>query len=150
VIAAALLVTLRVVHVATPIVFPSTRLGPIDVENLDDVRRLTGFVPAVPAYRPALLGDRPVNITVTLSPRPAFAIIWRAGGQYLSVTQRQGGSRPALSPLSVPLADVPDSAWWMDGESSHLVLQRGGFWIELETSLPRSELKRFADTLGPY
>ena len=85
-----------------------------------------------------------------LSPRPAFAIVWRAGGQYLSVTQRRGGARPALSPVSMPFFDIPDSAWWMDGASLHLVLQRGEFWIELDTSLPRSELKRFADTLGRY
>ena len=150
VIALTVMILLRVVHVSTPLAFPSTRLGPIVVASVDDARRLTGFEPAVPAYRPALLGDRPASMTVLLSPRPVFAIAWRASGEYLSVTQRRGGPRPEVPPVSAPLADVPDSAWWMDGANSHLVLQRGEFWIELETSLPRSELKRFADTLGRY
>jgi hypothetical protein len=38
----------------------------------------------------------------------------------------------------------------MEGSRSHLVLARGEFWIELETSLPPPELRRFADTLTPY
>lgn len=144
------LLGLRLLHFATPAVFPATRLGPIDVASLDDVRRLAGFVPVVPAYRPASLGVRPASITVLLSPRPTFVIVWRERDAFLSVTQRQGGARPALSPLSVPLRDVADSAWWVEGARSHLVLARGGFWIEIETSLPPGELRRFADTLAPY
>lgn len=144
------LAVLRLVHVAVPAIFPSTRLGPIDVKGVGDVQRLVGFAPLVPAYRPATLGDRPERISVILSPRPTFVIVWRAGDQFLSVTQRQGGSRPALSPVSEPLLDVPDSAWWMDNGRAHLVLERGAFWIEIETSLSTGELRRFADTLSPY
>lgn len=149
-ITAAVLLGLRLLHLATPVVFPSTRLGPIEVASLDEVRRLVGFVPMVPAYRPATLGDRPVGITVVLSPRPTFQITWRSGDQFLIVTQRQGGARPAESPVSKPLLDVPNSAWWMEGAQAHLVLERGAFWIEIETSLSISELKRFADTLSPF
>jgi len=31
-----------------------------------------------------------------------------------------------------------------------LVLKRNQFWIELDTSLPARELRRFADTLTAY
>ena len=144
------MLALRLLHVATPVMFPATRLGPIEVASLDEVRHLVGFAPMVPAYRPATLGDRPASITVLLSPRPTFTIVWREHDQFLSVTQRQGGAQPALSPVSVPLRDVADSAWWSEGARSHLVLARGGFWIEIDTSLPPGELRRFADTLAPY
>jgi hypothetical protein len=140
---------LRLMHVAAPVVFPSTRLGPIDVAKLDDVRALVGFAPMVPAYRPAVLGDRPASISVLLSPRPTFAISWRAGDQFLLVTQRQGGPRPDQSPVSEPFGDVPNSAWWTQGARRHLVLERGEFWIEIETNLSPGELRRFADTLAP-
>ena len=149
-ITAAVLLVLRFVHLAVPVIFPSARLGAIEVTSLEDVRRLAGFAPMVPAYRPAILGDRPERITVTLSPRPTFVIVWRAGDQFLSVTQRQGGARPSLSPVSEPLRDVPDSAWWMDRGHAHLVLERGGFWIEIDTSLSTGELRRFADTLSSF
>lgn len=149
-ITATVLLALRLVHIAVPVIFPSTRIGPIAVAGLGDVQRLVGFAPLVPAYRPATLGDRPESITVILSPLPTFVIVWRAGDQFLSVTQRQGGARPVLSPVSEPLLDVPDSAWWMDRGHAHLVLERGGFWIEIETSLSTGELRRFADTLSPF
>jgi len=87
---------------------------------------------------------------VWLSPRPTFGVVWREGEQYLSVTQRQGGPKPGHPPLSQPLTGVADSTWWMEGSRSHLILARGGFWIELETSLPPMELRRFADTLTQY
>jgi hypothetical protein len=149
-IAVIVLSALRVMHLAAPIVFPSTRLGPIEVASLDDVRRLVGFAPMVPAYRPATLGDQPVRVTVVLSPRPTFMIVWQQGDQFLSVTERQGGARPSASLVSKPLLDVAGSEWWMDRDRCHLVLERGAFWIEIETSLPPSELRRFADTLAPY
>jgi len=149
-ITVAVLLGLRLLHLATPVVFPTTRLGPIDVTSFDDARRLVGFAPMVPAYRPATLGDRPVSMTVSLSPRPTFQISWRAADQFLIVTQRQGGSRPAESPVSEPLLDVPNSAWWMDHGQAHLVLERGDFWIEIQTSLSTGELRRFADTLSQF
>lgn len=141
---------LRLVHLTVPLIFPSTRLGPIAVSDLGDVRRLAGFAPLLPAYRPATLGLRPTSMTVILSPRPTFSVTWQDGGEFLTVTQYQGGARPAQSPVSAPLTDVPDSEWWMDGERCHLVLERGAFWVEIQTSLARSELKRFADTLSPF
>lgn len=149
-IAVVVLLGLRLLHFSIPLVFPDTRQGPIAIASLDDVRRLVGFAPLVPAYRPAMLGDQPASMSVLLSPRPTFSIAWRAGGQYLSVTQRQGGPMPEHPPLNQPLVDVADSTWWMDAAGCHLILARGGFWIVIDTSLPPNELRRFADTLAPY
>ncbi len=146
----AVLLGLRFLHLATPVVFPATRLGPIEVAGLGEVQRLVGFAPLVPAYRPATLGDRPASITVLLSPRPTFTVVWRVGDQFLLVRQQQGGSRPSESPVSEALRDVPNSAWWMVDDRCHLVLERGAFWIEIETSLSPGELRRFADTLSPF
>lgn len=143
-------VALRALHLSVPLVFPGTRLGPLTVTRLEDVRRQVGFAPLVPAYRPATLGDQPSSMTVWLSPTPTFEIVWRSGEHDLSLTQRQGGPKPPHPPLGQPLTDVADSTWWMSGGRSHLILSRGGFWIELDTSLPSRELKRFADTLTPY
>jgi hypothetical protein len=140
---------LRLVHTALPMAFPETRQGPIRVERLDDVRRMAGFTPLIPAYRPATLGAGPASMQVWLSPSPAFEVVWQQGDQYLSVTQRRGGPKPAYPPLADALTGVPDSTWWMEGSRCHLILARGDFWIEIETSLPVGELRRFADTLAP-
>jgi hypothetical protein len=149
-VAAAVLMGLRLLHLSVPIVFPQTRQGPIAITSLDEVRRQVGFAPIIPAYRPATLGSQPASMSVQLGPTPTFAIVWREGDQYLSVTQRQGGSKPGHPPFAGPLAGVTDSTWWMEGSRSRLIVARGGFWMELETSLPERELRRFADTLAPY
>jgi hypothetical protein len=139
---------LRGVHLLIPTVFPSTRLAPVTVTGFDDVRRLTGFAPVLPAYRPATLGAAPAFMRVAFSPRPTLAIRWSAGEHFLDVTEWQGGREPERPPLSQPLRDVADSFWWTDGPVSHLVVSREGLWIHLVTSLPESELRRFADTLA--
>ena len=141
---------LRVVHVSIPMVFPQTRQGPVEVGSLAEVRRLAGFSPLLPAYRPALLGEQAASMTFSYHPQPAFVIVWRAGDQYLAVTQQRGGPKPDHPPLAQPLDAVPDSTWWTDGGQSRVILARGGFWILIETSLPSRELVRFADTLTPY
>ncbi len=147
-ITAGLLLALRLLHVGVPLLVPGTRPGPFALARLEDVRPRVGFAPLVPAYRPASLGDRPATLTVSLSPRPTFVIVWR-GERYLSLTQRQGGGEPSQPPTSQPLPEVADSAWWRDGAVNHLVLRRGEFWIEVETDLPPRDLKRIADTLTP-
>jgi len=147
-IAAGVLVALRLTHYALPVVFPETRQGPIAVADLEEARRLVGFDPLVPAYRPEQLGVRPSEMTVTLSPYPAFAIAWRNAGHFLSVTQQRGGPRPLQPPLARPLDNLPDSAWWMEDTHAHLALSRDGFWIHIVTNLPSRELRRFADTLS--
>lgn len=150
VITVLVLTVLRGLHLGVPLIFPDTRQGPIVVADLDEARRRLGFAPVLPSYRPAFLGAAPEKMTVTLSPRTMFAIVWRAGDQYLEVSQRRGGPMPDHPPLSQPLLDVPGSLWWMGGGRAHLVLPRGEFWISIETTLPPRDLKRFADTLTEY
>lgn len=149
-IAAGVLGALRLAHVTIPAVFPETRQGPIAVADLNEAGRRAGFAPLVPAYRPEELGERPSEMTVTLSPYPTFAIAWKSDGRFLSVTQQRGGPRPAQPPLARPLDDLADSAWWMEGGRAHLVLPRDGFWIHVVTSLPPRDLRRIADTLTAY
>lgn len=150
VITAGVFLALRGLHVAAPLIFPGTRQGAIIVTRLEDVQRQVGFAPLLPAYRPAVLGDQAPRMTIRLSPTPAFRILWRGPEHDLSVSQRRGGPSPVIAPLARPLEGVPNSTWWVAGSRSHLVLQRDGFWIEMETSLPPRELRRFADTLTAY
>lgn len=147
VIAAVVFGGLRLVHVTVPTVFPETRQGPMPVSDLEDVRRRVGFAPMLPAYRPAALGERPTSAVITFGPWPTFAIVWQTGDQYLAVTQRRGGPMPEHPPLARPFEDVPGSLWWADASRRHLILERGEFWIQIETSLPTRDLRRFADTL---
>jgi hypothetical protein len=146
-IAAGVLLVLRLLHVGAPILFPGTRQGPIAVASLDEARERLGFAAIVPAYHPASLGDRPTSISVLLSPVPTVMIVWRQGTESLSLVQRRGGDKPPSPPLAQALADVPDSTWWMAGSQNHLIVWRVGYWIELTTTLPARDLKRFADTL---
>jgi hypothetical protein len=146
-IAAAVLLGLRALHLSLPVLFPATRQGPLAVRDLDEARRRVGFGPIVPAYHPSALGDRPTSISVLLSPEPTVIVVWRQGSEYLSVTQKRGGAKPDHPPLAVPLVDVADSTWWTAGAQNHLIVWRVGFWIEIATSLPARDLKRLADTL---
>jgi hypothetical protein len=150
VITAGVFLALRGLHVAVPLVFPETRQGAITVTRLEDVQRQVGFAPLVPAYRPAVLGDQAPRMTIRLSPTPVFEIRWRGPEHDLSVIQRRGGPSPDTAPLARPLDGVPNATWWVAGSRSHLVLQRDGYWIEMDTSLPPRELRRFADTLTAF
>jgi hypothetical protein len=150
VVAVVILGALRVLHLGVPLLFPETRQGPIDVASLDDVRPRLGFAPMIPAYRPAVLGDRPDRIQIRFGPPASFDIRWEEGAEYLQVVQQQGGRAPAHPPIARPLEDVPDSLWWADGTRNHVILSRQGFWVAIETNLPARELRRFADTLTTY
>ena len=150
VIALVVLALVRAAHLAVPVLFPATRTGPISVASLDEVVRVAGFSPVVPAYHPAALGDRPTSITVVLSPTPTVIVAWRTHEAYLSITQRRGGPRPSAPPLATPLVDLPDSVRWSSGSENHALVWRVGYWIEIVTSLPDQDLKRFIDTLTQY
>lgn len=150
VITTAVFVVLRGLHLAVPIVFPEARQGPIAVARLEDVRRQVGFAPILPAYRPSVLGDHPGDMTIRLSPVPTFRIVWRGESHDLTLTQRRSGPDPMMPPLARPLEGVSNAMWWIEGGRSYLVLKRDECWIELDTSLPSRELRRFADTLTAY
>lgn len=150
VITAVVFGVLRVAHVGIPLVFPEARLGPVALASLDDVRRQAGVAPILPAYRPAALGERPLRITLTFSPRRTLTVLWQAGDEMLLVTQRRGGGRPDHPPLARPFEDLADAIWWADGSRSHVILPRRDFWIEIETTLSARDLRRFADTLAEY
>jgi hypothetical protein len=150
VITAGVFLALRGLHVAVPLLVPGTRQGAITVTRLDEVQRQVGFAPLVPAYRPVVLGDQPPRMTIRLNPTPLFEIMWRGPEHDLSVVQRRGGPSPEIAPLARPLDGVANASWWMAGSRSHLVLQRDGFWIEMDTSLPPRELRRFVDTLTSF
>jgi len=149
VIVAVVFGALRLVHVALPLVFPDTRQGPLAIATLDEVRGQAGFAPLLPAYRPAALGERP-SVTLTYTPWPTVAVVWRQGDQFLSVTQRRGGPRPAHPPLARQFEDIAGSLWWTDEAGSHLILAHDNFWMQIETSLSARDLRRFADTLAEY
>ncbi len=149
-VTAGVLLGLRGLHLALPMLFPTTRQGPILIGALQDIQRQVGFAPLVPAYRPEVLGNQPERIAVWFSPDPACEVIWRTGEHDLVVRQRRGGPQPSVSPLAVPLEGIAESSWWVASGRSHLVLRHMGFWIEIETSLPARDLRRFADTLTPY
>jgi hypothetical protein len=149
VIAAALVIGLRALHVGVPLIFPDTRPGPFALSSLDDARRLTGFAPLVPGYHPVSLGTRAASLTVTRSPYPTLVAVWR-GERRLSITEQLGGPMPDHPPAAQPLADVADSLRWSDGTGHRLLLRRGELWVTVETDLPSRDLKRLADTLRPY
>lgn len=92
----------------------------------------------------------PGDMTVELSPVPTFRTVWRGEAHDLTLTQRRGGPDPEMPPLARPLEGVPDAMWWIADGRSYLVLRRDQFWLELDTSLPPRELRRFADTLTVY
>ena len=148
-VAGGVLVALRVLHVGVPLIFPGTRPGPFSVASLEEARGRLGFAPLVPAYRPATLGAGPPSLTVTLGPHPTFLAVWR-GAHSLSLTQRRGWPAPSHPPTSQALGGVADSRWWREGPANHLVLRRGEFWVTVVTDLPARDLRRIADTLGPY
>lgn len=141
---------LRGLHLATPVVFPGTRQGPIAVARLEDVRGQAGFAPILPAYRPDTLGDQPGHTTIWLSPVPTIRTTWQGPLHDLIVVHRRGGATPPVPPLARPFDDLPDTVWWTADGRTHLRMRRGEDWLELDTSLPVRELRRFVDTLTAY
>jgi hypothetical protein len=150
VIALGALFALRGIHLSVPFLFPSTRIGPIVVSSLDEAREWLGFPPVVPTYRPASIGAQPASLSVAFKPSPLLIASWRLGDSYMSLTQRRGGSKPSAPPHAGPFAGVADSTYWLNGSEHHLIVERVGFWIEITTNLPETELRRFVDTLAVY
>jgi hypothetical protein len=140
---------LRIAHVAIPLIFADTRPGPFVLKSLDEAQPRVGFAPLVPGYRPATLGEAPAHLTGALLPLRSVRMVWR-GERYLVISERRGGAMPAHPPTSRPLTRVEESLWWSDDGVHHLILRRGDLWVELETDLPSTDLRRLADTLDVY
>lgn len=149
VITAGVLVVLRMLHAGVPLLVADARPGPFIFASLDQIERQMGFAPLIPAYRPATLGEAPVEITGWFAPEPTVRIAW-LGDHALIVTEHEGGDRPSTPPVARPLDDVPESRWWQDGAMAHLVMRRDDVWVSIETNLPVRDLRRFADTLSRY
>ncbi len=148
-ITAIMLIVLRGLHAGVPLFVADARPGPFTFADLGDVEPRLGFAPLVPAYRPARLGDRPARIDGWFAPEPTVIIEWRGDGR-LAITQQRGGRPPDGPPTAQPLSGVAGSRWWQDGPTAHLILERDGIWLAIETDLPVSELRRLADTMTPY
>ena len=149
VITAGVLAVLRLLHAGVPLFVSDARPGPFTFASLADVERQMGFAPLVPAYRPATLGEAPVEIRGWFAPSPTVRIAWR-GARALRITQQRGGAEPDHPPIAQPLSDVADSLWWQDGPLAHLLVRREALWVSIETDLPVRDLRRLAATLTPY
>ena len=148
VIAAGVLVVARGLHVGVPLVVADARPGPFAFTSVFDVEGRMGFAPLVPAYRPASLGQQPVEIVGWFAPEPTVRIVWR-GERTLTLEQQRGGDGPARPPVARELDGVRGSRWWQEGPIARLVLERDGVWVSIETDLPARDLRRLADTLTP-
>lgn len=142
------LVGLRLLHVGVPVIFPETHPGPFHPESLDEAAGLVDFVPLVPSYRPEVLGEGPVALTVVRAPEPRVEIAWR-GERFLTLRERRGQA-PEPPPGASGLAGFEDSWQWVEGETHHAIVRRGDVWVRIETDLPERDLRRLADTLGPW
>lgn len=144
-----LFVFLRLLHLTVPIFYPRVLTGPFSVDDVGSTPEYLGFSPLLPFYRPEQLGVRPVNITVTRRPHPKVVIFWQAE-HFLYLAERQGGETPRHDAGDGPLPGHPDSAWWLDGRTHHVVMKQNDLWIELRTDLSLRDVQRIVDTLLPY
>jgi hypothetical protein len=148
VVAIAVFGVLRIMHVAAPLLFPESRRGEVHLVDLIGVASQAGFPAIVPAYRPAMLGERPVDITVSFGTRTVVTIAWRQDGNMLTVVQRRGAIAPP--PLSRRWGDLQDAVWWDANDRRHALVHRDGFSIAIETTLELRDLRRMVDTLTAW
>jgi hypothetical protein len=140
---------LRLVHLAIPVFYPQVLSGPFSVDRFEEVERYSGFSPLTPYYRPELLGERAVNITVSRRPEPAVVVFWQ-GERFLRLTQRLGG--PSFPPGrgARPVPGRPDATWWMEGKTRFVVLDQDGLRLELRTDLALEDTARVVRTLRRF
>lgn len=148
-ILAGVLLALRLLHLALPLLYPPVLAGPFSLNELAEVERYTGFEPLVPFYRPEVLGSGPVTITARRRPQPQVVVFWQ-GRRFLYLSERRGGPEPRVSPDARPLPAHPESQWWREGRTHRVVWPIDGLWIEIRTDLPEQDLHRLVETLRPY
>lgn len=149
VIAGALFLLLRALHLGIPVVYPKVLQGPFSLESVAEVEEYAGFSPLVPFYRPAALGSAPVIVTVYRRPRPRVTILWQ-GERLLVVEQTRGGEPPPRPASARPLPGAAEAAWWREGRTHHVVTRSRGLWVEIRTDLPEQDLHRIVATLRPW
>lgn len=154
VLAAVLWLALRAIHVGLPLVYPQVLRGPFSLASLAEVEEYTGFSPLVPFFRPEVLGEQPVHVTVSRPPGASVTVFWQAE-RFLLLAEREGGGRPVVPedagswPLRGPAA-AGENRWWRRGRTIYAVARRGELWIELRTDLPAEDARRVVESLRPY
>jgi len=148
-VVAGLLVALRLVHLALPLLYPPVLSGPFSVDDVGQAEQYTGFPPRVPFYRPEVLGTAPVYVTARRRPHPQVTVFWQ-GDRFLYLNERRGGPEPFVRPEARPLPGHPESSQWREGRTWRVVLELDDLWIELRTDLPEEDLHRLVETLRPY
>ena len=148
-VVAGLLLGLRLVHLAVPLLYPAVLSGPFSLETVAEAEPLVGFAPRLPFYRPEVLGTAPVHVTARRRPQPQVTVFWQ-GDRFLYLAERRGGPRPFVRPEARPLPGHPESSQWREGRTWRVVLEQDGLWIELRTDLPEEDLHRLVETLRPY
>jgi hypothetical protein len=142
-----LLLALRVVHLAVPMLYPEVLAGPFSLQGLEHAQAYTGFAPLAPSYHPRELGARPLHVTARR--RPAEVVAFWQAERFLRLEQRQGeGSLPA-HPDARPLAGVSGARWRQVGPVHHVSVERAGLTLTLATDLPRRDLERLLASLHP-
>lgn len=154
VIAGALFLLLRALHLGIPVVYPKVLQGPFSLESVAEVEEYAGFSPLVPFFRPESLGERPIHVTVTRRPRSRVTIFWQ-GERFLRLEERAGGAPPPVPENAraweLRTAGAPDEAhWWRQGRTVHAVARRGDHWVEIRTDLTDDDARRIVETLRPY
>jgi hypothetical protein len=145
----ALFSALRLLNLSIPIFYPKVLAGPFSLDSIESAAEYTGFSPRLPFYRPAVLGTKPITITVTRRPYPKVAIFWH-GDHFLYLTEQRGGEKPTGPPDSQPLPTHPESSWWREGHTIQAVLKLEDLWIEIRTDLSLQDVQRIIETLQPY
>jgi hypothetical protein len=154
VLAALLWLALRAIHVGIPLVYPQVLRGPFSLDSLAEVEDYTRFSPLVPFFRPEVLGEQPVHVTVTRPPRAEVVVFWQAE-RFLRLAEREGGERPAVPhdartwTLRGPAA-AGENHWWQRGRTVYAVARRGELWIELRTDLSSDDARRIVESLRRY
>lgn len=149
VVLAVVALLLRLLHVGLPLLYPRVLQGPFSLGDVAEAEAYAGFSPLVPFFRPQELGARPVHVTVFRSPQPRVVIFWQ-GEHFLHLDQRRGGEAPAVPAHAEALPVAGGARWWRQGRTRHVVLRRGGSWVEVRSDLDDRAVRRIVETLRPY
>lgn len=135
------LLALRLLHLALPLVYPPSNPGPFVLNRVEQVAAYAGFEPYVPFYRPELLGTQAPRIVVTRVEFAQVTMSW-SGRHSLEIVQRLAATRPRVPAAALPMEGVDEVQWWADGPSTSAMAWRGGVAVALRSDLPREQLRR--------